>query len=346
MYPALVKHENLGTMPYRKIEVKQATPITGILHLPGGQQLITYSRGGFLKVWDMETGTQVKKLEGEFCSIVLSPDGKTLASGSWNGAMKLWSIEKGKVTKTLMGHTDTVPLCWSPDGEQVLGGCTYGTFRVWDVKSGETILGPIKAGGHMLKVRYSPDGKVIAIAGDWRKIWDANTGKLLKTFKGYTQPLGLSAKTCRTVQLWNIETNQPIGTPLHEHTVYSGKLSADGQFLFTKCQDIHVYIWDVSAIIKEAGFSEIVDATPRSAPKIKGPPRIPPGFFDDTLREANVLSRAFIYHKPMGHMTTSLLYHANTPSVAFPPSGIVQSLTEKPSTILNLYPILSTGLET
>ncbi|KAG2053335.1 hypothetical protein BDR06DRAFT_1021540 [Suillus hirtellus] len=108
-------------MPYRGIGVKQATPITGILHLLGGQQLITYSQG---------------------------------------------------------------------HGEQVLDGGAL----------------PDLEGFRMMK-------------------FDTATWTVLD-------------ERGRTVQLWNIKTNQPIGTPLHhEHTVYSGKFSADGKFLFTKCQD-------------------------------------------------------------------------------------------------------------
>ncbi|KAG2048265.1 hypothetical protein BDR06DRAFT_784200 [Suillus hirtellus] len=92
----------------------------------------------------------------------------------------------------------------------------------------------------------------------------------------------------RTVQLWNIKTNQPIGTPLrHEGGLTNVTFSPDGKFLFTRCQDGHIYTWDVSAIFREAGLSDIVDTTPRPAPKMKSAPRIPPGFFDDALREAN-----------------------------------------------------------
>ncbi|KAG2051102.1 WD40 repeat-like protein [Suillus hirtellus] len=316
-------------MPYRKIEVKQATPITNILHLPGGQRIIILSQDGSFRIWDLETGTQVKEWEDKFSFIALSPDGKTLVSRSLDGAVtavKLWSIDTGKVIKTLTGHTDTVPMCWSPDGGQVLGISARSsrtaegsqTFRVWDVKSGETIVGPIKAGGFLHTVCYSPDGKVIATAGDdGLKIWDASTGKLLKTLQCHfwclawtlngkilttwgRQPVPLGkfqmmkfdtatwavldvpedlVDSCinsvlpspdgrffatisvlnRTAQLWNIETNQPIGTPLHhEHRVYYGTFSADGKFLFTNCQDNHIYIWDVSAIFKEADLSDIV----------------------------------------------------------------------------------------
>ncbi|KAG2111045.1 hypothetical protein BD769DRAFT_72785 [Suillus cothurnatus] len=64
--------------------------------------------------------------------------------------------------------------------------------------------------------------------------------------------------------------------------------STDGKFFVTGCIDGHLYTWDLSAILKGAGLlSDIADATPRPAPKMKGTPRIPPGFFNDALLEAN-----------------------------------------------------------
>lgn len=69
----------------------------------------------------------------------------------------------------------------------------------------------------------------------------------------------------------------------------SAIFSADGKFLitscFTICLDSHIYTWDVSTIVEEAGLLlDNVDVTSPPVLKIKGPPRIPPGFFNDALR--------------------------------------------------------------
>ena len=64
---------------------------------------------------------------------------------------------------------------------------------------------------------YSPDGKLICSADkdSTLKVWDANTGKCLKTFKGekelYSASWSSDGKTIaiadKSVKLWNIETN-------------------------------------------------------------------------------------------------------------------------------------------
>lgn len=71
---------------------------------------------------------------------------------------------------------------------------------------------------------------------------------------------------------------------------------------------------------------------------MKGAPRIPPGFVDDALQEADIhllfntltnmlmVTRALVYSTPMGRMTALLQYHVNTPlAVLFPHSGAASS---------------------
>jgi hypothetical protein len=275
-------------------------------------------------------------------AIALAPGGKIVAGGRWD--VKLWNVDTGKVIKTLKGHTmDVRSVCWNSDGGRLVSGSRDETFRVWDIESGKTIIGPINTGGWLYAVCYSPDGKMIATGGNDFKIWDANSGALLRSIKHLFTRLAWTSdgKTlitdrskidtttwtvldmhedtvdsislspnerilatrdffAKTAQLWNLETDQLIGTPLHhENEVNCVTFSADGKFLFTACNDDHIYTWDVSAIIKEAGLpSDIVDVTSRPAAKVKGTPKIPRGFFDDALREANLHTRLSQSHGP------------------------------------------------
>ncbi|KAG2361173.1 hypothetical protein BDR07DRAFT_1334837, partial [Suillus spraguei] len=300
---APAKHQNtiIAKTLYRKIKVNNG--IKYILHLPSGQRIITCSVNGSFQVWDLERGTQLldewKEKAAGVEAIALSPGGKTVATGSNDGTLKLWNVNTGKVAKTLTGHRARVhSVCWNRDGERVTSGCWGGTFRVWDVESGETIIGPIKAGGDVQTVCYSPDGKMIAISlYTVLKIWDANTGELLKTIddvccrclawtwdgkalfaggwrirkfdtatwtavldggENFVDTILLSpnrrivATTSyfdKTAQLWNLETNQPIGTPFHhEDFVISATFSADGKFLWCiiySRRDGSFRVWDL-----------------------------------------------------------------------------------------------------
>lgn len=193
----------------------------------------------------------------------------------------------------------------------MVSGSLDHTWRVWDVKSGDTIVGPIKATSNMpVLVCYSPDGTMIATSGLRLKIWDANTGELLKTIEGkvlriawtsidgpgktliltmdggikkletatWTQTAFLeghnrlteiilsanerilaSVSNDSTARIWNLENDQLIGPPLHhEKSVKGVAFSADRKFLITGCIDGHIYTWDISAIIKEAGLDNLL----------------------------------------------------------------------------------------
>ncbi|OAX35335.1 WD40 repeat-like protein [Rhizopogon vinicolor AM-OR11-026] len=152
------------------------------VYLPDGWCIITCSDDGSLRLWDLESGTQIgdewrdgeKEAELGVNTIALSPNGKTIASGSSGGNVRLWDVKTRK-------HTDHVSsLCWAPDGERVVSGSWDGTARVWNAKNGKTVVGPIKT-GQIYAVAYSPDGTKIATGGYHNavEIWDSTTGEHL-----------------------------------------------------------------------------------------------------------------------------------------------------------------------
>ncbi|KAG2054605.1 WD40 repeat-like protein [Suillus hirtellus] len=134
--------------------------VRGVIHMPGGQRIITCSDDGSLRVWNLKTGNQIgedwRDGEGAVCRIALSQDGKKVVSGSSDGAVRLWDIDTCKVIAKWMGHTKSVlSVCWSRDSRRVLSGSEDGTARQWDVESGETILERIETGHTVVGLRHA-----------------------------------------------------------------------------------------------------------------------------------------------------------------------------------------------
>jgi WD40 repeat protein len=145
LLPAAVTQETRAIRPYRKFE-GHTVRVSGVIHLPGGHQMMTCSWDGSLRVWDLQSGKQIgndwRDGEGGVTTIALSPGGKKIVSGSSDGAMRLWDVDTGMAIAELTGHTSRVySVCWSRDGRRVVSGAEHdGTARVWDVESGKTVL--------------------------------------------------------------------------------------------------------------------------------------------------------------------------------------------------------------
>jgi WD40 repeat protein len=57
-----------------------------------------------IKLWDVETGQEIRTLKGHddsVYSVNFSSDGKTLVSGSADNTIKLWNVETGQEILTL-----------------------------------------------------------------------------------------------------------------------------------------------------------------------------------------------------------------------------------------------------
>ncbi|KIK34394.1 hypothetical protein CY34DRAFT_812948 [Suillus luteus UH-Slu-Lm8-n1] len=271
--PVVAAQETSRITPCQTFE-GHAEWISGVIHLPGGERIMTCSSDGSLRVWNMKSGEQIgdKWQDGEnpVRMIALSPDGKTVVSGSRDGAVRLWDIDTGKVIAKWVGHTEGIgSVCWSRNGQRVLSGSYDGTAREWDVEKGETALGPIETGYQLVWAAiYSPDMTMIATAGGDLplpgfsseypiKIWDAKTGELVTTLNGHTMfclAWTMDRKTLisgsyysdHSIRTWSTKTWKHIAV-LEGHTdhVFSIAISSNGRILASASSDNTVRLWNL-----------------------------------------------------------------------------------------------------
>src|SRR6185503_11392565 len=68
-------------------------PISTMVLIDGGRQIVTTSLGGKIRAWDLETREQVISDRGHtanYGALAVSSDGRTLATAAYDNLVRLW----------------------------------------------------------------------------------------------------------------------------------------------------------------------------------------------------------------------------------------------------------------
>jgi hypothetical protein len=110
--------------------------VRGVAFSPDGKQAISAGEDNTIRLWDLETRTEVRcfeeKHEGGVWAVAFSPDGRRALSGGPDRSVRLWDVASGKQVYPFRGHTRAVTsVAFSPDGRRALSGSQDNTVRLW-----------------------------------------------------------------------------------------------------------------------------------------------------------------------------------------------------------------------
>jgi WD40 repeat protein len=236
----------------------------GKMILAGGGELIEpknkpiYMGQGSATILNPDLGDGVEALEDSFIkSVAISRDSQWCAWGLFNGTVRIvpFSNDKSLKQQEIDAHHGLVTsLAFSPDTKTLLTvGQGDPVIKAWDLRTGKLVWSKkIAVHAHINKLSFSPDGKMLAVAGFLTKkrsllrVYDIpirpeETGRSLDCsgdilysaiFLRDSQTLAC-AGTAGIVRLWDAQTGRlKNGAFVHEsHIISSLSQSPDGKKL-------------------------------------------------------------------------------------------------------------------
>ena len=128
-----------------------------------------------------EYNSAIFKVENDVCDAQYTPDGKQIMTASYDSTLRFYDIKTGEIIKTFKMDYKIYNSYFSPDGKQILT-IHDSALIILDAQTGVGVMSIVDtvifASAHY---NYWGD-KIVTTGGHFIKIWDVNTGEILKEF--------------------------------------------------------------------------------------------------------------------------------------------------------------------
>ena len=267
--PSIEKKESAGAF------MGHSQPIRSLAFSPNGQQIISTSDDGTVRLWD-RAGKLILELKGHtgpVYSVAISPDGRSILTGSMDNTARLWDQNGNLIAEVMVHNAPVNSVAFSPDGRTMLTGSGDGSLRLWELNGNliQSFQGSTLA---IFSVAFSPDGSfVLAGSGDdTARLWDLK-GNLIREFKGHNAPiysvayspigqLILTGSGDKTARLWSLDGKMAREFTAHTQRIWSVAFSPDGSQVLTGSLDKTALLWGADGNImgkfKTSNFSPAV----------------------------------------------------------------------------------------
>jgi WD40 repeat protein len=259
-----------------------------------GKRIITAWPNGPVQVWDVATGNSQKlgqdPLQGSV-AVACSPRDNLVATVSPDGRIQLWDVAHGEQRLDFQWQPvqdsrrrfDLATAAFSPSGLTLaVAGASVpqNRLRLFETSTARERLDFDLAGNPqrdlgevpalvlaqrlVLKLAYSGDGKVLALAGVHAiYLHDAATGKERLVLSGPNTfgpsvslspdgSLAAAGTLDGCVRLWDVKTGRVVSEVKgHDYFVSATAFSPDGKTLASGSNDCTVLLWDVAQLLRQ-----------------------------------------------------------------------------------------------
>lgn len=240
--------------------------INAVAWSPDGEYILTGGNDHFAYLWNVESGTIIRKLSGHIdvvSSVAFSYDGGYCLTGSYDSTAILWSTKDGSVCKILKGHTDRIlSVAFHPKEKICLTGSADKSVKLWYYEKARCLSSLLKHNDSVTSVKFSYNGKYCFTASKDKTItmWELNLKRFneiknynigiekttddvityIRSFTGHTKGITsidtsklfdnllLTGSEDGVSKVWNIENGKCVLTEYSEFGWYMGKELPDG----------------------------------------------------------------------------------------------------------------------
>jgi len=120
-------------------------------------------------------------------AVSFSSDGLLCATGGLDGLVKVWDTETGSLKRTLEGPSDVEWLTWHSKGTVLLCGSSDGTVWMWLATTGACMQVFAGHEGSVTAGLFTPDGRAVVTGGSDAtvRLWAPKKGTCRHVFQGH-----------------------------------------------------------------------------------------------------------------------------------------------------------------
>jgi WD40 repeat protein len=211
----------------RELELPHQYLVT-LAALPDGRRLVSASYGAGFVLWNLDTGEQIQRFEGQPGVFGLSGDGTKILLCEHGGRVRFREIEGDQEFWYWPRHMCPDCIAVAPDGKRAIcgfcGGWPHPKAEIWDLVRGAVV--------HRMNEHRWDGVAAVAVSSDGE--------------------LGFAACGCGDIMVWSMESGQHEATlRTHQEELTTIAISHDTRFVASGSRQGDVRLWNLEVLLSE-----------------------------------------------------------------------------------------------